>query len=294
MRGPESTLRHFPIWLTTGLLLAVTMAAIGSQMRLRLPFDIFPGAAYLALLTFPAIWREATGGDEGADLQLGAYGGPAQTARSGLHLTQPDGTDLQFRNIVWEGQPFRPPPYYGLRAIYWLPGTRLGLMGDFTHIKAIAVKEKPVDQSGLRDAVPVPPHETFSTTFARLEFTHGYNLLTVNLIRRGALRNGTLVPYAGAGIGLAYPHVEVQRQGAPKSARTYEYQVTGPAWQVLGGLEWRFGRRLSQFIEYKLSCAAIHGDLLGGGGIDTTLCTHQFLAGPAVHLRVREAIPGSP
>ena len=72
MRGPESTLRHFPIWLTTGLLLAVTMAAIGSQMRLRLPFDIFPGAAYLALLSFPAIWREARGGDDGADLQLGS------------------------------------------------------------------------------------------------------------------------------------------------------------------------------------------------------------------------------
>jgi hypothetical protein len=33
---------------------------------------------------------------------------------------------------------------------------------------------------------------------------------------------------------------------------------------------------------------------LGGGGIDTTLCTHQFLAGPAVHLRARDAIPGAP
>jgi hypothetical protein len=294
MRLLESPRRQSLISLTTGLLLAAKLATLGGEIRLRLPFDIFPGAAYLALLSFPAIWREAGGGDDGADLQLGSYGGPACTARSSLHLFQPGGTDMQFRNIAWDGQPFRPPPYYGLRAIYWLPSTRLGLMGDFTHIKAIAVKERPVDQSGQRDGVPVPAEEPLSTTLQRLEFTHGYNLFTVNLVRRGALRDGAVVPYAGAGIGLAYPHVEVQRAAAPKATRTYEYQVTGPAWQVLGGIEWRFGRRLSLFVEYKFSCAAIHGDLVGGGGIDTALCTHQLLAGPAVHLRARDVVAGSP
>ena len=46
-----------------------------------------------------------------------------------------------------------------------------------------------------------------------------------------------------SGLEAAEKQVEVQRAGAPKSARSFEYQVTGPAWQVLGGLEWRFGRR---------------------------------------------------
>jgi lipid A oxidase len=108
------------------------------------------------------------------------------------------------------------------------------------------------------------------------------------------MRNGILVPYAGVGLGLAYPHVEVQRVGAAPSTRTYAYQIAGPAMQVLGGVEWRFGRRLSLFVEYKLSCAAIRGDLKGGGDIATNLCTHQLLSGPAVHLRARDEIVGAP
>ena len=141
--------------------------------------------------------------------------------------------------------------------------------------------------------MPVSAQEPFSATFQRLEFTHGYNLLTVNLVRRGSLGRTGLIPYAGAGLGLAYPHVEVQRATAPQASRTYEYQIAGPAIQVLGGIEWRFGRRLSLFVEYKLSCAAITGDLVGGGTIKTNLCTHQFLAGPAFHVRPRDvaAVP---
>jgi hypothetical protein len=51
---------------------------------------------------------------------------------------------------------------------------------------------------------------------------------------------------------------------------------------------------MSLFVEYKLSCAMICGDLVGGGKVTTNLCTHQLLAGPAVHLRARDAIPSSP
>jgi hypothetical protein len=233
------------------------------------------------------LWRQA--GDAGPDLQAGAYGGTAYTMRSDLRLTQPGGTDLAFGDIAWLGEPFRAPPYYGLRAIYWLPAGRFGVMGDFTHIKARALRDNVVDQSGTRDGIAVPGKEALSATFRRLEFTHGYNLFTVNLLRRGERRRLGLIPYAGAGLGLAYPHVEVQRAGAPDATRTYEYQIAGPAMQVLGGVEWRFGRRLSVFIEYKLSCAAIGGDLVGGGDIATTLCTHQLLAGPALHLRPLQA-----
>jgi hypothetical protein len=293
MRLLESLPRQFQIWLTTGLLLAATMVTLAGEIRLRLPFDIFPGAAYLALLSFPAIWREAGRGDDGADLQLGVYGGPAYTGASDLNLVQPGGTDMTFRDVAWEGKPFRRPPYYGYRAIYW-PSDRYGVMLDFTHIKAIAIKDRPVQQSGFKDGDHVPPQAPVSATLKRLEFTHGYNLLTLNALRRGAQRGPNLIPYAGLGLGVAIPHVEVQRTDPPQSARTDEYQITGPALQVLGGLEWRFGRRLSLFVEYKLSCAMIRGDLVGGGKVTTNLCTHQLLAGPAVHLRARDAIPASP
>lgn len=279
--------RAVPALLANGLALAAIVTAISGETRLQLPFDVLPGAVYLALLSLPAFAEKSPGSGDGADAQIGAYLGPAYTARSSLNLVQHGGTDLTFGDIAWEGKPFRPPIYYGYRAIYWLSNTRFGLMGDFTHIKAIAVKERLVEQSGLRDGVPVPATEPLSATLKRLEFTHGYNLFTVNVLRRGMPRDYHLIPYVGAGLGVAIPHVEVQRVGAPQSARTDEYQITGPALQLLGGIEWRFGRRLSLFVEYKLSCAMIHGDLVGGGEVSTNLCTHQLPVGLAVHLRAR-------
>ena len=52
---------------------------------------------------------------------------------------RPGSTDMTFADIAWEGKPFRPPPYYGYRAIYW-PSDRYGVMLDFTHIKAVAIR----------------------------------------------------------------------------------------------------------------------------------------------------------
>lgn len=280
--------RPVPALLANGLALTAVVIALSGEARLRLSFDVLPGAVYLALLSLPALLEKSPGSGVGTDAQIGAYLGPAYTARSALNLVQPGGTDLTFGDIDWEGKPFRPPIYYGYRATYWLPNSRIGLMGDFTHIKAIAVKERLIDQSGLRDGAPVPAKEPLSATLKRLEFTHGYNLFTINVLRRGMPRDYHLIPYIGAGLGVAIPHVEVQRVGA---ARTDEYQITGPALQLLGGIEWRFGRRLSLFVEYKLNCAMIHGDLVGGGKVSTNLCTHQLPVGLAVHLRARAIAP---
>jgi hypothetical protein len=267
-----------------GIVLAVFLTALGGETRQRLPLDVLPGALYLALLSVPAFAEGS--GHEGADAQIGAYLGPAYTAESSLTLVQPGGTDMTFHNIAWQGKPFRPPPYYGYRAIYW-PSDRYGAMLDFTHIKAIAMKDVPVRQSGFKDGDQVPAQAPVSATLKRLEFTHGYNLLTLNALRRAASRGPNLIPYAGLGLGVAIPHVEVQRADQPQAARTDEYQITGPALQLLGGVEWRFGRRLSLFVEYKLSCAMIRGDLVGGGKVTTNLCTHQMPVGLAVHLRAQ-------
>ena len=275
------------LWVAT---VAMVVAAPHAAIPLRLPFDILPGAAYLALLGAPMLFRGAEGSEPGHDIQLGAYLGPAYTPPSDMRLLQPGGTDLKLEDIPWLGEPFKAPPYYGYRAIYWLPSGKVGFMGDFTHIKAIADRKKSIRQSGFRDGKRVAAEESLETTFRRLEFTHGYNIITFNVLRRGTPRGPWLIPYAGAGFGLAYPHVEMQRTGAPKQSRTFEYQIAGPAAQVLAGIEWRIGRRISVFLEYKLSCGAINGDLLGGGALTTRLCTHQFLAGPAIHLKARSDI----
>ncbi len=265
---------------------AVVIASLGgsgSGVRLRLPFELYPGAIYLGLLALPAF---LSGGEDalgGSDLQLGVYGGAAYTMAGALKFTQSGGTDLSFGAVAWQGEPFRPPIYYGWRGILWPHNARQGLMADFTHIKAKAVKDSVVDQSGTRDGVPVPPQEKLSATFSKLEFTHGYNLLTLNLVRRRALVGDKLLAYAGAGAGVAIPHVEVGRSDWPPKTRTSEYQLAGPAVQVLGGMEWRVGPHISLFVEYKLSCSALSGAVKGGGSVETNLCTHQLLGGPAWH-----------
>jgi lipid A oxidase len=286
MSSAKTVSQFFPPLIAHGLALGLVLASVAGETRLRLPFDVLPGAVYLALFSLPALSERSDA--SGADAQLGAYLGPAYTSRSSLNLVQPGGTDMTFGDIAWEGKPFRPPPYYGYRAICWL-SDRYGVMLDFTHIKAIAIKNRPGQQSGFKDGDHVPTQAPVSATLKRLEFTHGYNLLTLNALRRASMRAPNLMPYAGVGLGVAIPHVEVQRAGKPQSTRTYEYQITGPALQLLGGIEWRLGRRLSLFVEYKLTCAMIRGDLVGGGKVTTNLCTHQVPVGIAVHLRVRAA-----
>jgi hypothetical protein len=59
------------------------------------------------------------------------------------------------------------------------------------------------DQSETRDGMPVPSREQLST-FSKLEFTRGYNLLTLNLVRRRALGSERLLAYAGAGAALPF------------------------------------------------------------------------------------------
>lgn len=281
--------RPFPLSLAAVALAAAIIELSAGGRRFHLPFELFPGAVYLAFLGAPIIARGNGAEDAASDLQLGAYLGPAYTTPSDVRLIQPGGTDLSFEGVSWLGRPFKPPPYYGYRAIYWLPRGKLGVMGDFTHIKAVSVKDSAVRQTGVRDGASVPAEEPLAATFKRLEFTHGYNLFTLNLLRRGASRGPWLIPYGGVGLGLAYPHVEMQRANLPVETRTFEYQIAGPAFQVLAGVEWRLGQRLSVFFEYKLSCAAIRGRLVGGGTLSTDLCTHQLLGGPAAHLRPRVA-----
>ena len=64
------------------------MVALTGKTRLRLPFDVLPGAVYLALLSLPALSEESGGSDGGTDLDwqrmaaLPVRGGVGCTSRS--------------------------------------------------------------------------------------------------------------------------------------------------------------------------------------------------------------------
>ena len=112
-------------------------------------------------------------------------------------------------------------------------------------------------------------------TFDRLEFTDGLNLITGNVIYKYDYSK-TIRPYAGIGVGLAIPHVEVETTGSP---RTYEYQVTGVAAQILAGAEFQLSENFAVFGEYKFSYADIDAELTGGGSLETEGLTNHFILG---------------
>jgi lipid A oxidase len=229
-------------------------------------------ALLLAAMAWPAPAR--------AEMQIGAYGGVLFTPDSDVDLTQPNGTNMSLSSVPWDGKPFADPPYYGFRATWWTDRVPAwGIMLDYTHAKTYSDLGATVATSGTRGGAPVGANETVGTTFSTLEFTDGLNLLTLNGLRRWEVGRD-FRPYAGLGLGLAIPHVEVTTGFGP---RTFEYQLTGVAAQGVLGLEARMTEAVSLFGEYKLSYAQVNADLVNGGTLKTNLWTNHFILGLSVN-----------
>jgi len=272
----------WPLAQIMGALEAVSRGAMAAGLSGLLPFAQAAGpdggAAEAA--------RHGQTIPRGYEIQIGAYGGYNHTRPSKVHMRQPGGTDLTFDDVKWIGDSFKTEPYWGLRATYWNPKLNgIGLMFDYTHAKASALKTQQLTQSGTRDGQEVPPKEPFSKTFRKLEFTHGLNFVTLNALYRVNWLHARIAPYAGVGIGLSIPHVDTRRAGASIKSRTYKHQITGLAFQALGGIEWRLTRsgRASAFTEYKLNRSTNQARLNGGGSLETDLWTHQIPVGFSYH-----------
>lgn len=215
-------------------------------------------------------------GAASAEMQVGVYGGFNESFDSDVHIVQPDGTSLEFSDVPWDGVSFEAPPYYGVRATYWLNNRpNWGIALDYTHAKVKAEKGETVDVTGEFQDVPVNGTTRVGDFFRILEFTDGLNLVLLNAMYR--LDYERWVPYAGVGVGLSIPHVEYARFDQP--FRTFDYQVAGVAVQGLVGLEFKVTDRISAFGEYKLSYAEVDGDLEGGGSLETDVVTNHFVLG---------------
>ncbi len=194
---------------------------------------------------------------QGAETLTAFYGGAQFTYPSDVRIQRP-GTDLTIHELPWEGRPFNHPIYYGVRASHWLPASSVGGMVDFTHSKVYSPMEERARFSGARDGRALPPNARIEDVFHKLEFTHGHNMLTLNGLWRLPFSTAFFSPYVGAGLGVSLPHSEVQLRG--EHNRTYEYQYTGPAFQLLIGIEFRIPR-LSYFVEYKWTSASYRAPL---------------------------------
>ncbi|MEM1377521.1 MAG: outer membrane beta-barrel protein [Pseudomonadota bacterium] len=196
-----------------------------------------------------------------AEFQFSAYGGWQTAPHSLVTVT---GTDPQSFTAGWEGRSFEMPPYYGVRATWWMDfAPNWGLSVDFTHAKVYA------DSETFANDIP---------TWSRFEFSDGINYLTLNAMYRFQEWN-KFEPYVGLGAGISIPHVEVTRP----SGTTFEYQVTGAVAEALIGVNYKLSKRYSVFGEYQFNYSANTANIDSNSQLQTNIITNAFAAGLSVH-----------
>ena len=197
-----------------------------------------------------------TTGAAKAEATISVYGGASFSPHSTVKTRSAAGAPETRRNVGWDTDSFEMPPYYGVRATWWMESMpSVGFAVDFTHAKVLAN--------------PLP------AGFTKLEFTDGINFLTANALYRHQMDNG-FTPYAGVGLGLSIPHVEVDFAGGPS---TSEYQVTGFAAQALVGVDYKIPDNWSVFLEGKSTYGQVDADLASGGSLDTDIISNQIIFG---------------
>ena len=186
------------------------------------------------------------------DFEVSAYTGWQTSPHSGVS------TDVTADFTAgWEGRSFEMAPYYGVRGMVWQP-SGWGFGVEFTHAKIYADDET-LAESG----------------FSTLEFTDGLNILTANALYRWDRPGRRWTPYAGAGIGLSIPYVEVEGNGVS----VFEYQVTGPALRLVGGVSYAVSDRWSVFAEYNGTYSMNEADLGGASTLETDVVTNAINIG---------------
>lgn len=187
-----------------------------------------------------------------ADFELNLYSGWQTSPHSRVSGDHPDGGTYDGL-IGWEGRSFDMPPYYGVRGTWWQTDRR-GFALEFTHAKVYA-----------------PAAERAALGFDRMEMTDGHNIITLNYMMRWPGQWGSVTPYAGAGLGIALPHVDVTSAGGEV---TYGYQLTGPAARLIAGASYEISDRWSVFGEYQFTASQNNADLEGGGSMETRILTN--------------------
>ncbi len=194
-----------------------------------------------------------------SEVELSFYTGSQSAPHSTVSGTDPLGIGVFSFGAGWDGRSLSPPPYYGLRAVWWRT-ENLGFSIDFAHSKVYA------------DAATLA-----ASGFPVLEFTDGLNVLIFGVNYRWPEQWGRFTPYVSGGIGITVPNVEVQTTAAAPT--TFEYQLVGPAAAVSAGVSYSLNDRWSLFGEYRGTYSKISADLVGGGTLKTDLITNSLNVG---------------
>jgi len=181
------------------------------------PFVFRFGSLFSVLVVAFALF--CVPGPARADWLFSGYMGVAGTSSNTLTVTPAAGPPQSIASVDYEGEAFRSPWYYGVRA-GWLPHeTRgLGYEVEWNHAKAIAQL--------VHDA----------RDLNQFQQSHGLNFLLGNLVYRFApMCGGSCGVDVRGGLGISTPHVE----STFRNLHQEQYQYGGIAWQAGAGLEYR-------------------------------------------------------
>jgi hypothetical protein len=215
---------------------------------------------------------------------LDLYTGRSATRDADLRVRQPAlGNDFRLSGVRFDDESFDDPPYYGLRAGYFPPGTPwLGVAVDFAHFKMFAETGRAARLSGVRGGAPVDARVPIDSVVQAFSISHGVNYLTLDVLARARLLrdparrpHGALHLYAGLGAGPVIGHPENRIEGRGNRER-YEYAGLG-AVGLAGARVW-VTRGVGLFVEYRFTAADLEvGAALGEARVDER--THHVIGG---------------
>jgi len=219
-----------------------------------------------------------------SEVSIGLYFGKAFAMPGDLSVSRKNGSREIYKNVNWHDHSFKLPLYYSVRLMYWPDsGGENGVALDFTHAKLYSnlqerVTVNYVDADGLRE-----DQQLLGDKFTRLAFSHGYNLLTVNILYRSSVEEQDsftdVSAYFGAGLGIAMPHVEIIFEDNVVD----QYQHVGLVYQGIAGISFGPQSGFPLGLDYKVSYGDAAIDLSNQTKIEFSPLLHHFSMGPVFH-----------
>ena len=222
------------------------------MMNLACKLPLAFAAMLYSVMAFSSVAR--------AEATFSVYGGANFSPHSNVKYKATAGAAVKEFTPGWDGASFEMPPYWGIRATWWLEDMpEIGIALDYSHGKAVAEKSVAT-----------------ANDFTTLEFTDGINLATINALYRWRMDNG-FTPYVGAGAGIAFPKVEVTNP--TDGIDINEYQITGGTVQAFAGVDYKVNDNWSVFGEVKSNYTPVRASLPNGGSLDVNIVNNQFIFG---------------
>jgi lipid A oxidase len=233
--------------------------------------NLTPGMSIAAVLLGMLLSPEVP-----AENIFSVYTGTSATRNSELHLSgRRAGIDVTVHDVHWDADPFKAAPYYGLRYTHFFEQRpEWGVALDFTHYKMVADTERAVPLSGTWKGAAVNTRARMDQYVQQFEISHGVNMLSINGVYRWRSPSAWQ-PYAGVGLGYYRPHAETTVDHRPHATG---YDHSGFGYQLLAGVQYRFGTQWGAFAEVKFNSGTARLDIADGRA-RTRLRTFHLLGG---------------